>query len=227
MGIRLGVVAGSVLILFLNGPPAGAALPTMATSVVSSGRSTGAHGPSILGEPPIAPGVYEPPLPAPLRVQRGFEPPPDPYAAGHRGVDLAVTTGGPPDPGAPRGPDSVGGTTGTDPTGTTGTGSPGATVFAAASGTVGFSGQVAGRRVLVIIHPDGISTEYEPIHPLVESGSSVRRGQIIGRLDGAHGECAPDRCLHWGARRDGRYLDPLGLLTPLGPVRLLPRTGPP
>ena len=29
-------------------------------------------------------------------------------------------------------------------------------------------------------------------------------------------------CLHWGARRGDTYLDPLSLLRPLGPVRLLP-----
>ncbi|MFC6515912.1 hypothetical protein ACFQFR_25935 [Streptomyces goshikiensis] len=38
-----------------------------------------------------APGVR--PLPAPLAVVRWWDPPPGPYAAGHRGVDLAAPVG--------------------------------------------------------------------------------------------------------------------------------------
>src|SRR4051794_34920547 len=39
----------------------------------------------------------------------------------------------------------------------------GQTVLAAATGTVTFAGSVAGRGVVVIAHPDGIRTEYEPV----------------------------------------------------------------
>ncbi|MEU9301158.1 M23 family metallopeptidase [Streptomyces sp. NPDC048269] len=38
-----------------------------------------------------APGVR--PLPAPLSVARWWDPPPTPYAAGHRGVDLSAPVG--------------------------------------------------------------------------------------------------------------------------------------
>jgi hypothetical protein len=81
-----------------------------------------------------------------------------------------------------------------------------------------------GRRagLVVLVHPDGISTEYEPVHPAVRRGQRVRRGQVIGHVHGRHGACAPGSCLHWGARRGGHYIDPLALLRPLGPVRLLP-----
>ena len=41
--------------------------------------------------PPV--GYWAPPLAAPLRVTRPFQPPPSPYAAGHRGVDLAGSPG--------------------------------------------------------------------------------------------------------------------------------------
>jgi murein DD-endopeptidase MepM/ murein hydrolase activator NlpD len=98
----------------------------------------------------------------------------------------------------------------------------GEVIAAAADGVVSFSGSVAGRGVVVVQHADGISTEYEPIEPLVSRGTAVHGGQPIGYVHGAHGTCAPDACLHWGARRDGQYLDPLLLLQPLGPVRLLP-----
>ena len=44
--------------------------------------------------PPDTPsGGWRAPLAAPLRVARRFEPPPTPYAAGHRGVDLAGRRG--------------------------------------------------------------------------------------------------------------------------------------
>ena len=97
----------------------------------------------------------------------------------------------------------------------------GAVVRAAADGVVRFAGPVAGRGVVVIAHPDGVSTEYEPVRPLVRAGAAVARGQPIGQLVGQHRGCS-ESCLHWGARRAGAYLDPLLLLRPLGPVRLLP-----
>jgi murein DD-endopeptidase MepM/ murein hydrolase activator NlpD len=136
--------------------------------------------------------TYSAPLAGQLVVLRGFQPPPTPYAAGHRGVDLAT--------------------------------SPGAEVLAAGNGRVRFAGSVAGRGVVVIVHPDGVSTEYEPVRPLVAAGAAVARGQPIGRVLGAHASCSPRRCLHWGARLGSAYFDPLSLLRPLGPVRLLPWT---
>jgi murein DD-endopeptidase MepM/ murein hydrolase activator NlpD len=99
---------------------------------------------------------------------------------------------------------------------------PAMTVLAAGAGVVRFAGPVAGRGVIVVVHPDGVSTEYEPVAPLVAAGATVTRGQPIGQVHGRHNDCQPDRCLHWGARRNGEYFDPMLLLRPLGPVRLLP-----
>jgi murein DD-endopeptidase MepM/ murein hydrolase activator NlpD len=98
-------------------------------------------------------------------------------------------------------------------------------VGAAGAGVVTFAGLVAGRGVVVVAHADGVSTEYEPVRPAVSTGTTVRRGQLLGRVRGTHGSCAPGSCLHWGARRGGAYFDPMLLLRPLGPVRLLPWTG--
>jgi murein DD-endopeptidase MepM/ murein hydrolase activator NlpD len=98
-------------------------------------------------------------------------------------------------------------------------------VLAAGAGRVTFAGAVAGRGVVVIAHPDGIRTEYEPVRAFVAMGQAVARGQPIGRLSGQHDAWPPGRCLHWGARRGEVYLDPLILLRPLGPVRLLPWPG--
>jgi murein DD-endopeptidase MepM/ murein hydrolase activator NlpD len=141
---------------------------------------------------PGPPARYHPPVAGRLVVLHPFEPPPTPYAAGHRGVDLAVTSG--------------------------------QVVLAARGGRVLFAGTVAGRGVVVISHSDGISTEYEPVVRAVHVGDTVHTGQVIGRIVGTHHDCHPGGCLHWGARRGGAYLDPMRLLSPLGPVRLLPWT---
>jgi murein DD-endopeptidase MepM/ murein hydrolase activator NlpD len=99
---------------------------------------------------------------------------------------------------------------------------PGAAVLAAGDGRVSFAGPVAGRGVLVIAHPDGIRTEYEPVVALVHAGAPVTRGELVARVAALSDGCRQS-CLRWGARdRDG-YIDPLRLLAELGPVRLLPR----
>jgi murein DD-endopeptidase MepM/ murein hydrolase activator NlpD len=100
--------------------------------------------------------------------------------------------------------------------------SAGVAVLAAGAATVRFAGPVAGRGVVVLVHPDGVSTEYEPVAAVVAAGQRVLAGQRIGVLRGAHRSCAPATCLHWGARRGEAYLDPMSLLRPLGVVRLLP-----
>jgi murein DD-endopeptidase MepM/ murein hydrolase activator NlpD len=164
---------------------------------VAAALATGA---ADAARPAVAPGtgtavtgVYRPPV-APLRVIRPFQPPPTPYAAGHRGVDLATHVG--------------------------------QQVLAAGAGTVRFSGPVAGRGVIVIAHPDGVLTEYEPVRPAVAAGAVVRIGQVIGHVLGKHGAWPAGACLHWGARRGGHYFDPLSLLRALGVVRLVPLHGP-
>ncbi|HST46452.1 M23 family metallopeptidase [Jatrophihabitans sp.] len=98
----------------------------------------------------------------------------------------------------------------------------GVAVQATGDGVVRFAGPVAGRGVVVVLHPDGISTEYEPLAVAVRAGQPVSAGQRLGTVAGVHRGCAPAGCLHWGARRGGSYLDPMSLLRPLGVVRLLP-----
>ncbi len=98
----------------------------------------------------------------------------------------------------------------------------GEAVRAAGPGVVSFAGSVAGRGVVVVQHADGVSTEYEPIEPAVERGQRVQLGALLGHVHGRHGACTAGGCLHWGARRNGEYFDPLLLLRALGPVRLLP-----
>ena len=163
-------------------------------SAGSSAAITGSHPGAVLVRLAAARAPsetsYTAPIAGPPRVLRPFEPPPTPYSAGHRGVDLATPLR--------------------------------AEVLAAGAGRVTFAGAVAGRGVVVIAHPDGIRTEYEPVRAFVTAGQAVARGQPVGRVSGQHGAWPPGRCLHWGARRGEVYLDPLLLLRPLGPIRLLP-----
>ncbi|MHC0428835.1 peptidoglycan DD-metalloendopeptidase family protein [Streptomyces sp. O3] len=131
-------------------------------------------------------------------VLRGWEPPASPYGPGHRGVDLA--------------------------------GSPGAAVRAVAAGRVAFAGRVAGRPVVSIelagTGEPPLRTTYEPVRAQVEKGDAVEAGEVVGVLSREAAHCAPT-CLHWGLRRAHRYLDPLSLLPPRGPSRLLPVFGVP
>ena len=102
---------------------------------------------------------------------------------------------------------------------------PEAAVLAARAGTVTFAGPVVDRGVISVLHPDGITTTYEPVAPRVRRGEHVVTGQVLGYLDSGHAGCTAAACLHWGARRgSGRtaqYLNPLGLLGLLR-VRLKP-----
>ncbi|WP_080794259.1 M23 family metallopeptidase [Corynebacterium pacaense] len=91
-------------------------------------------------------------------------------------------------------------------------------VLAAGPGTVAFSGDVAGTPTISIDHPDGIRTTYQPVHPLVGTGDRIEEGDVIGVL-GHPTTAFPG--LQWGARRDGDYINPIGLL-PAPTIRLKP-----
>ena len=76
----------------------------------------------------------------------------------------------------------------------------GAPVRTAATGTVRFAGQIAGRGVVVVDH-GSLRTTYEPVIAEVRVGSEVSAGQLIGRI-GAGSHCVG--CLHWGLRRGAK-----------------------
>jgi murein DD-endopeptidase MepM/ murein hydrolase activator NlpD len=94
-------------------------------------------------------------------------------------------------------------------------------VLSAGRGRVIFSGDVAGRGVVVVLHSGGLRTSYDPVTGQAPVGTLVDPGSPIGRVAAVAGHCAPATCLHWGLRRDETYLDPL-LLLGLGPPVLLP-----
>lgn len=100
---------------------------------------------------------------------------------------------------------------------------PGQEVRAAGAGRVSFAGPVAGRGVVVVTHPGGLRTSYEPVQASVRAGERVAGGARLGTL-GQSAHCRED-CLHWGLRRGTDYLDPMTLLTGPRRVRLLPLAG--
>jgi hypothetical protein len=114
-------------------------------------------------------------------VVRPFSPPEGAYGPGHRGVDLDAP--------------------------------PGVPVRAAERGRVVHAGQVAGVVWVSVDHEEGIRTSYGPLVALaVSAGDDVGRGAVLGSLaDADHGQPGIDRGLHFGARRDGDYVDPMRL----------------
>jgi hypothetical protein len=100
----------------------------------------------------------------------------------------------------------------------------GATVGAVDSGTVRFSGMVAGRGVVSVTHADGLVSTYEPVRGVLEAGSVVEAGAVLGTVEDRPGSshCPDAACLHLGARRGAEYVDPLLLLGMRGPSVLLP-----
>ncbi|MET8013411.1 M23 family metallopeptidase [Streptomyces sp. NPDC005271] len=177
--------------------------PAVAAPAPGSGSGSGsgsASGPASAGARawPVdgAPGAARP------AVLRRWQPPPVPWAAGHRGVDLAARPGGRVRAAAAGRVSFAGAVAGR-----------GVLVI-----EVSGSGEPA------------LRTTYEPVRATVAKGDRVTAGQVVGVVQPGPFHCS-DGCLHWGLRRADRYLDPLSLLPPSmlrgGPSRLLPVLGVP
>jgi murein DD-endopeptidase MepM/ murein hydrolase activator NlpD len=102
---------------------------------------------------------------------------------------------------------------------------PGTSILATEAGTVSFAERVGGELFVSIVHGGGLSSTYSWISSTtVRKGDVVSRGQSIGTTgNGPPGASIPH--LHFGAKLDGEYVDPLVLLVPLGVqdmIRLVP-----
>lgn len=90
-------------------------------------------------------------------------------------------------------------------------------VVAPVSGRVTFVGEVAGVGTVTIAY-DSYKVTLQPIHSPLAKGSTVIRGQEIGRVARTKYHCT--QCLHIGLRQSGRYLNPLSItraqLLPIG-----------
>ncbi|MFH8783625.1 M23 family metallopeptidase [Streptomyces rimosus] len=130
-------------------------------------------------------------------VARGWEPPPAPWAPGHRGVDLLAAENA-----------------------TVRAAAPGRVLFAGkVAGKGVLSIEVSGSGT------PPLRTTYEPVHPTVRKGDHVTAGQPVATLAPGPFHCSAP-CLHWGLLRGKLYLDPLSLLPASirhsAPSRLLP-----
>jgi murein DD-endopeptidase MepM/ murein hydrolase activator NlpD len=173
VGLRRGTVTTAVLVvaagIVLCGPA-----PTAGRAATDAGSDD-------------SPAWLWPVVP-PRQIQRGFEAPPTPYSAGHRGVDLAATTGGP--------------------------------VVAGADGVVSFAGVVVDRPVLSVRHDRGLVSSIEPVSTTLVAGDVVRAGDTVGVV--ASGGHCDGRCVHFGVRLYGEYVNPMAVLAALERAVLLP-----
>lgn len=101
----------------------------------------------------------------------------------------------------------------------------GTPVRAPAEGTVAFAGWIAGALFLSVDHMNGVRTTYSWVSDVrVTKGQSLGRGDVVGLTGHGHPEAwAPH--LHFGARVNGEYIDPLILLgggSVVGLIRLAP-----
>jgi murein DD-endopeptidase MepM/ murein hydrolase activator NlpD len=85
-------------------------------------------------------------------------------------------------------------------------------IRAPADGTVSFAGAVAGSLFISVDHAGGIRTSYSWVSVVsVKKGQAVRAGDVIGKT--GQGHPGSDRThLHFSARLDGTYIDPMLLL---------------
>jgi murein DD-endopeptidase MepM/ murein hydrolase activator NlpD len=88
----------------------------------------------------------------------------------------------------------------------------GTAIRAPADGTVSFAGTVAGSLFISIDHDGGIRTSYSWVSAIaVKKGQTVAAGAVIGRT--GQGHPGSDRThLHFSARLNGTYIDPMLLL---------------
>lgn len=115
-------------------------------------------------------------------------------------------------------------------------------VYAPAPGKVVFSGTVVNRKVLVIAHPDGRRSTFEPMDEALPVSTTVAAGEVIGTVAvtaGGNSERPYRRCstacLYWGVRQGGargdgsgkeaEYINPMSLLGSNEPSILLPVPG--
>ena len=100
--------------------------------------------------------------------------------------------------------------------------SVGRPVLSPAAGEVTYASVVVNRTVVSVQHAGGFTSSLEPVDATVRVGDVVDMGEPLGTVSTAAGHCTPATCVHWGLRRDGRYVNPLDYLRGYGPVRLLP-----
>jgi murein DD-endopeptidase MepM/ murein hydrolase activator NlpD len=97
----------------------------------------------------------------------------------------------------------------------------GTPIHAPAAGTVTFAGWIAGSMFMTLDHGDGVKTSYSWLSGFaVARGDAVRTGEKIAYTGHGHPDVATPH-LHFSARVNGMYVDPLLLLAGLDLVSLI------
>ena len=90
-----------------------------------------------------------------------------------------------------------------------------------AAGTVAFAGSIGGEVFVAIDHGGGLRSTYSWLaSSSVEDGDAVFAGDAIARSGAGHPGSSVAH-LHFGAKRDGIYVDPMSLLAPASVVHLI------
>ncbi len=93
-------------------------------------------------------------------------------------------------------------------------------VIAPAAGVVSFAGRVVDRGIVAVDHGGGVISAIEPVDALVEQGTPIAAGDLIG-IVASGGHCAAE-CVHFGVRINGEYVSPYLFLGGLPRAVLLP-----
>ena len=95
-------------------------------------------------------------------------------------------------------------------------------IYAPAPGTIGFTGKVAGKPVVTVLHAGGVRSTFEPADTDLEAGTLIVPGAQLGTISPAGPWHCPTACLHWGVKRGNDYLDPWRFINPHVRIILLP-----
>jgi murein DD-endopeptidase MepM/ murein hydrolase activator NlpD len=101
-------------------------------------------------------------------------------------------------------------------------GTVGQVVLSPTAGIVTYAGRLAGRGVVVVSHPGGLRSTFEPVSASQPVGTAVAQGASVGSISEDSSHCAPASCLHWGVLRGRTYLDPLAFVGRPARIVLLP-----
>jgi len=96
-------------------------------------------------------------------------------------------------------------------------------LLAPSAGTLVFTGMVANKPVVTILHAGGYRSTFEPACASLPKGSNLLAGQHFGSVCAKkyQSHCRPSLCLHFALKLDDKYLSPLALIGGLAPSVLV------